>query len=249
VVLHLGPGVSAYKIRVAGRWPSPLDLPGLGSISAEAQTALTSEVLPELCDIPLRRAWMSRALRDLHVLFEDASQFALSSPAAASWWKGRLSQSPSPSASRPRPVRLQLLSSTPLLGLSKDCPFVDTRFERPLPGSICATHAPHFSHPSAWSCHRQARSVLVVPPDFDGFLRSSAAGLLHPAADHGVHCVSAFGAPDSSWLPDRIASTFRLDSSSCTWASPQCAIRDPHLESPSEGFPSGAAVPGFAPED
>lgn len=139
---------------------------------------------------------MSRALRDLHVLFEDASQIALSPPAVASWWKGRLDRSPSSSAFRPKPVRLQLLSSTPLLGLSKDCPFVDTRFERPLPGSISATQAPHFSHPSAWSCHRQARSVLVVPPDFDGFLRSSAAGLLHPAADHGVR--SVLGPPVTS---------------------------------------------------
>jgi len=50
-------------------------------------------------------------------------------------------------------------------------------------------HAPPL--PSAWGRRLQARSVLVVPPDFDGFLRSSAAGMLHPAADHGVHCVSA----------------------------------------------------------
>ena len=44
-----------------------------------------------------------------------------------------------------------------------------------------------------------ARSVLVVPPDFDGFLRRASirrpgprrsAGLLHPAAGHGVRQVS-----------------------------------------------------------
>lgn len=49
--------------------------------------------------------------------------------------------------------------------------------------------------PFGLGCHRQARSVLVVPPDFDGFLRSSAAGLLHPAANHGVHCVSTRALP------------------------------------------------------
>lgn len=139
--------------------------------------------------------------------------------------------------------------STPLLGLSKDCPFIDTRFERPLPGLIGSTQAPILSHPSAWSCHHQARSVLVVPPDFDGFLRSSAAGLFHPAADHGVHCVSAFRASDFSRSMRRISSTFHLESSSGTWAFPQCAIRDPHLESPFEGFPSAAAVPGLILED
>jgi len=79
---------------------------------------------------------------------------------------------------------------TPLLGLSKDCPFVDTCFERPLlfvSGSfrrICR------SLPSTRNCHLLVRSALVVPPDFDGLLRSNTAGLLHPAADPGVRPVS-----------------------------------------------------------
>jgi hypothetical protein len=53
-----------------------------------------------------------------------------------------------------------------------------------------------------------ARSVLVVPPDLDGFLRRAAirrprprrpAGLLRPAASHGVRQVSVL--PCSFWLP------------------------------------------------
>lgn len=48
--------------------------------------------------------------------------------------------------------------STPLLGLSKDCPFIDTRFERPLPGLIGSTQAPLLSHPSAW-----AATARLVP--------------------------------------------------------------------------------------
>jgi len=151
VVLHFGPVDSSYSIQVAGRWPSPLDLLGLETIPAEADFVVTYEVLPESCDIPFRGTWMSRALRDLHVLFEDASQYTLSSPADAFSRRGgraeaRLLLCPDrgPGTSN-RPVR------TPLLGLSKDCPFVDIRFERPLPGSFGPTQAPSLSHPSAWA--------------------------------------------------------------------------------------------------
>jgi len=50
---------------------------------------------------------MSRALRDLHVLFEDASHIALSSPAAAPWREGGPSVSSFTSAFRPKPGRVQ----------------------------------------------------------------------------------------------------------------------------------------------
>jgi hypothetical protein len=39
--------------------------------------------------------------------------------------------------------------------------------------------------------HGRSRSVLVVLHHLDGFLRSGVAGLSHPAADPGVHCVSS----------------------------------------------------------
>jgi hypothetical protein len=138
---------------------------------------------------------MTKALLDLHVLFEDALHIALSLLAAA--FRGR-------SKSRAEQVRFDRLSIRTEVRAPPACknrllswgcpkiapsstyvPSVHSRVSRD------ATRAPRLSHPSAWSCHRQARSVLVVPPDFDGFLRSNAAGLLHPAADHGVHCVSA----------------------------------------------------------
>jgi hypothetical protein len=51
MALCFGPVDSSYSIQVAGRWPSPLDLLGLGTIPAEADFVVTFEVLPESCDI------------------------------------------------------------------------------------------------------------------------------------------------------------------------------------------------------
>jgi hypothetical protein len=42
----------------------------------------------------------------------------------------------------------------------------------------------------------QSRSVLVVSHHLDGFLRSEVAGLLHPAAGHGVRCVCGHSDPE-----------------------------------------------------
>jgi hypothetical protein len=118
----LGPVDFAYKIPVAGRWPSPLDLPGLVSIPAEAVTAVTFEVLPESCAILPVRAWMSPALRDLHVLFEDASQVALSSPVTASSRRWNTCLGAVPSASRPRPGRIQRAGFDSSLGVVQRLP-------------------------------------------------------------------------------------------------------------------------------
>jgi hypothetical protein len=41
----------------------------------------------------------------------------------------------------------------------------------------------------------ESRSVRVVSHHLDGFLRSEVAGLLHPAAGHGVRCVSGSRTP------------------------------------------------------
>lgn len=125
------------------------------------------------------------------------------------------------------------LDPSPLLGLSKDRPFVDIRFERPLPGVRVSAHARLHSLPSVRICHVLTRSALAVPPGFDGLLRSSAAGLFHPAADHGVHYVSSgvFGIvrcfpPDCSSLP--------LDLSVHSRGFP--AVYDPGV--PTKGHPS-----------
>jgi len=101
------------------------------------------------------------------------------------------------------------------------------------------------SLPLTWGCHLQVRSVLAVPPGFDGFLRSCAAGLFHPAADHGVHCVSASCSLGclgrrldcSSLLPPHLSSAFPLSRS----VRPERT----NLGPPSEGFPSNEAVPGL----
>lgn len=149
-------------------------------------------------------------------------------------------------ARRPRLADRDLLASSsldpsPLLGLSKDRPFVDIRFERPLPGVRVSAHARRHSLPSVRICHVLTRSALAVPPGFDGLLRSSAAGLLRPAADHGVHYVSseAFGIvrcflPDCSSLPLTLFFIPGIPRS----VRPRC----PHLGSPFEGFPSISAV-------
>jgi hypothetical protein len=67
--------------------------------------------------------------------------------------------------------------------------------ERPLPQALPPASAPE--RPSLESC-----SVLVVSHHLDGFLRSEVAGLLHPAAGHGVRCVSHTPVPE----PARTAS-------------------------------------------
>jgi len=150
-------------------------------------------------------------------------------------------------ARRPRLADRNLFASSsldpsPLMGLSKDCPFVDIRFERPLPGARESARARLHSLPSVEICQVPTRSVLAVPPGFDGLLRSSAAGLLHPAADHGVHYVSS--------LECEFLRSFLLDCSGLPLDLPPHAdgfpvVCDPgsHLGSPFEVFPSISAVP------
>jgi len=69
----------------------------------------------------------------------------------------------------------------PLLGFSKDSP--PSRYWP-------RVHSQTVARPSARGCQPRACSVLAVPPGFDGLLRASPAGLLHPAPDHGVRSVS-----------------------------------------------------------
>jgi hypothetical protein len=64
-----------------------------------------------------------------------------------------------------------------------DCPRAST------PARIAARFGPE--EPSS-----ESRSVRVVSHHLDGFLRSEVAGLLHPAAGHGVRCVSGSRIPD-----------------------------------------------------
>lgn len=84
----------------------------------------------------------------------------------------------------------QLVSNDlPLLGFSKTIPpstYVPGVHSQPFPCHANVTRwglRPRVASPSVCS-------VLVVPPDFDGLLHLDAAGLLHPAADRGIHHVS-----------------------------------------------------------
>jgi len=111
---------------------------------------------------------------------------------------------------------------------------------------------------STGKCHFPIRSVLVVPPDFDGFLRSGTAGLLHPAADHGVRPVSDRLLPHSatagghSWIapvapsqPAEVVGGIRLFPPGWSRSSFRLAQRGVPIFlvacSPFEGFPSFAA--------
>jgi len=115
---------------------------------------------------------------------------------------------------------------------------------------------PYASLPSVRSCHLPTRSVLVVPPDFDGFLRSITAGLSHPAADPGVRPVSdrslpglAFEvvAPEGApFLSARLVGGYHLFPPAPIRRSSRVAQRGrpvfPVASSPFEGFPSLVAV-------
>jgi hypothetical protein len=103
------------------------------------------------------------------------------------------------------------------------------------PARIAARFGPE--EPSSESC-----SVRVVSHHLDGFLRSEVAGLLHPAAGHGVRCVSGSripgprpGKPDRGGRTDTVlAAHFTppegiLDCSRTTspWPLPPCRWRCP----------------------
>lgn len=117
---------------------------------------------------------------------------------------------------------------SPLMGLSKDRPFIDIRFECPLPGIPVSAHARLQKPPSARICHVLTRSALAVPPGFDGLLHSSATGLLRPAADHGVHYVAFDGREIiRCFLPDCSARFSTRTLPSCHWNSRSVRPRFP----------------------
>jgi hypothetical protein len=54
----------------------------------------------------------------------------------------------------------------------------------------------------------ESRSALAVSHDFGGFLRTRGAGLLHPAADHGVRLVSGSLRPFAPSVPEGLPGSF-----------------------------------------
>lgn len=80
---------------------------------------------------------MSRALRDLQLLFEDASHIALSSPAAAPCREVRSSFRPTASAHRPRSARVQFAGSVSSLGVVQRPPLRRHTLRASTPGGSC----------------------------------------------------------------------------------------------------------------
>lgn len=68
---------------------------------------------------------------------------------------------------------------------------------------------------------RTSCSAFVVSLHHDGFLRTSAPGLLHPGTDPGVHCVSAFPEPGSGTTAPRKRESSGPRPWLCQEASPQ----------------------------
>jgi hypothetical protein len=79
----------------------------------------------------------------------------------------------------------------PSTGLSKDRLSVTV--------AVVAPHPTPLARCFGTRCHPCAESVLVVPPHPDGFRSDRFAGLLRPASDHEVHCVSAPAVPPRWW--------------------------------------------------
>jgi hypothetical protein len=111
---------------------------------------------------------------------------------------------------------------------------------RPLPvAPVKARHRPRATSPK--SC-----SVLVVLHHRDGLLRTELAGLLHPAPDLAPLFPLAFDATFRCFVrPRAVAEVHRVSRSGIpTVARRHSQERSPRCESPLEGFPSSAAVPG-----
>lgn len=73
------------------------------------------------------------------------------------------------------------------LGVLKDHPSIDIRSRCPLPPGSAASCGSELRSRLATA---STRSVHAVSHDLDGLLHLGAAGLFHPAADHGIHHVS-----------------------------------------------------------
>lgn len=79
-----------------------------------------------------------------------------------------------------------LRTQTPLLGFIKDRPSTDIDITRPLPLGR--------NRASVWRYQLHTRSVLVVPPDLDGFLRGESRRFIAP-------CSRSWGSPSSATVP------------------------------------------------
>jgi len=123
---------------------------------------------------------MSRALRDLHFLFEDASHIALSSPAAAPCREVRSSFRPTASAHRPKSARVQFAGSVSSLGVVQRLPLRRHTLRASTPGiswlRACAAPLTPFGRdlppPDSFRPCRSTRLRRLAPLERRGLVAS-----------------------------------------------------------------------------
>jgi len=97
----------------------------------------------------------------------------------------------------------------------------------------------------------ESRSALAVSHDFGGFLRTRGAGLLHPAADHGVRLVSGSLRPFAPSVPEGLPGSFWKASAVSIPGDRQAGTRPPSGDwertNPIPRRPGDRAAPGGAP--
>ena len=93
----------------------------------------------------------------------------------------------------------------------------------------------------------ESRSALAVSHDFGGFLRTRGAGLLHPAADHGVRLVSGSLRPFAPSIPEGLPGSFWKASAVSIPGDRQAGTRPPsgdwNRTNPIPRRPGGRAAP------
>jgi hypothetical protein len=164
---------------------------------------LTFEARPLAACLQMRGVIWGTAPRVLHLAFEDASRHMrlVMSVSVSPVCRSIRACRPRGSRCSPRPKscparRLQILLSSDRgqtrarlamrassLGVLKDLPSIDVHTRCPLPHIASNVLRSRLTSSST-------RSVHVVSHDFDDFLHLGGAGLLHPAANHGIHYVS-----------------------------------------------------------
>jgi len=185
---------------------------------------------------------MSRALRDLHFLFEDASHIALSSPAAAPCREVRSSSRPTALARGPKSVCLQFAGSVSSLGVVQRPPLRRHTLRASTPGGSClrarAASLTPFGQdlppPDSFRPCRSTRLRRFAPLERRGLVasRSRPWGSLRFFPDMQVQSMFPARSLQPSTRP--LLTRPRIPRS----VRPRC----PHHGSPFEGFPFISAV-------
>jgi hypothetical protein len=185
---------------------------------------------------------MSRALRDLHFLFEDASHIALSSPAAAPCREVRSGFRPTALARGPKSVCLQFAGSVSSLGVVQRPPLRRHTLRASTPGGLClraraASLAPFgqdLPRPDSFRPCRSTRLRRFAPLERRGFVSSRSRPWGSLRFFRGIRDRSMFSAGLLQPATRSLHSFPRIPRSGRPWC--------PHQGSPFEGFPFISAV-------